>query len=49
MSAFAGEGNSCGGLVNTTETKKPTITLAPGKATTKQTASTTIKTTKPGS
>ena len=48
-SAFAGEGYSCGGLVHTAETKKPTITLAPGKATTKQTASTTVKTTKPGS
>ena len=47
-SAFAGEGYSCGGYDKVAETKKPTITLAP-KATTKQTASTTVKTTKPGS
>ena len=47
--AFAGEGYSCGGYGKVAETKKPTITLAPGKATTKQTASTVVKTTKPGS
>jgi len=47
-SAFAGEGNSCGALVNSAETKKPTITLAPGKARTKQTVSTRVKTAKPG-
>ena len=48
-SAFAGEGYSCGGYQQTVQTEKPTITLAPGKATEKQTASTTVKTTKPGS
>ncbi len=48
-SAFAGEGYSCGGYGKVAETKKPTITLAPGKASTKQTASTEVKTTKPGS
>ena len=47
-SAFAGEGNSCGGLINSAETEKPTITLAPGKARTKQAASTKVNTTKPG-
>tara|TARA_A100001037_G_scaffold206477_1_gene184793 strand:- start:264 stop:461 length:198 start_codon:yes stop_codon:yes gene_type:complete len=47
-SVFAGEGNSFGGLVNSAETEKPTITLAPGKARTKQAASTKAKTTKPG-
>ncbi len=48
-SAFAGEGYSCAGFEHTAQSEKPTITLAPGKATTKQTASTTVKTTKPGS
>ncbi|MGB0631619.1 MAG: hypothetical protein ACPGRZ_13090 [Alphaproteobacteria bacterium] len=48
-SAFAGEGYSCGGYQQTVQTEKPTITLAPGTATTKQTASTEVKTTKPGS
>ena len=46
--AFAGEGNSCGGLVNSAETEKPTIRLASGKARTKQAAGTKVKTTKPG-
>jgi len=48
-SAFAGEGYSCGGYGKVAEIKKPTITLAPGKVSTKQTASTEVKTTKPGS
>lgn len=46
-SAWAGDGYSCGGYQLTgQQTKQPTITLAP---TVKQTASTTVKTTKPGS
>ena len=53
-SAWAGEGYNCGGYQQSVQTEKPTITLATGKATTKQTASTQItstgdKTTKPGS
>ena len=47
--ALAGEGDSCCGYQQTFQTEKPTITLATEKATTKQTASTTVKMTKPGS
>lgn len=55
--AWAGEGHNCGGYLQSVQTEKPTITLAsPGatksaatKSTLKQTASTTVKTTKPGS
>lgn len=47
--AWAGEGHNCGGYQQSVQTEKPTITLATTKATTKQTASTGDKTTKPGS
>lgn len=47
--AWAGEGHNCGGYQQSVQTEKPTITLATKKATTKQTASTGDKTTKPGS
>ena len=46
--AFAGEGDSSCGYQQTFQTEKPTITLATGKATTKLTANTTVKMTKPG-
>lgn len=52
-SALAGEGHNCGGYLQSVQTEKPTITLATKPATTKsgskQTASTEVKTTKPGS
>ena len=51
-SAWAGEGYNCGGYQQSVQTEKPTITLvteATIKSTTKQTASTGDKTTKPGS
>jgi hypothetical protein len=47
--AWAGEGYNCGGYQQSVQTEKPTITLATDKSTPKQTASTTVKTTKPGS
>lgn len=51
--AWAGEGRNCGGYMQSVQTDKPTITLATTPATTKsspkQTASTEVKTTKPGS
>jgi hypothetical protein len=47
--AWAGEGRNCGGYLQSVQTEKPTITLATKSATTKQTASATVKTTKPGS
>ena len=52
-SAMAGEGYNCGGYLQSVQTEKPTITLATKPATIKsspkQTASTEVKTTKPGS
>lgn len=52
-SAWAGEGHNCGGYLQSVQTEKPTITLATTPAATtsssKQTASTEVKTTKPGS
>jgi hypothetical protein len=52
-SAWAGEGHNCGGYLQSVQTVKPTITLATKPVTTKsspkQTASTEVKTTKPGS
>jgi hypothetical protein len=51
--AWAGEGHNCGGYLKSVQTEKPTITLATTPATVKsspkQTASTEVKTTKPGS
>ena len=57
-SAWAGEGHNCGGYLQSVQTVKPTITLATKPVTTKsspkqtastQSASTEVKTTKPGS
>jgi len=51
--AWAGEGHNCGGYLRSVQTVKPNITLATKPVTTKsspkQTASTEVKTTKPGS
>ncbi len=51
--AWAGEGQNCSGYLQSVQTEKPTITLATDAATIKsapkQTASTEVKTTKPGS
>ena len=47
--AFSEEGDSCCGYQQTVRTEKPTITLGTERATTKPTANTTVKMTKPGS